>query len=243
MQIQIAVAKVGKYATRESGDSLEMVERPMGGVSLVLVDGQRSGRSAKAISNLVAGKVIALLAQGVRDGGAARAAHDYLYMHKKGKVSATLNIISVDLETKSLVLSRNTHCPTILQYGPDYQSILDEATPALGTRRRVKPTINEIPITLGLTAVVFTDGILSAGQRSGTPLNPAEMINNLYSACAQEDEFAQAIADQLLAEALRLDDNRPTDDVSVLVVSVVDRKSKDVRRMSVTVPVPPLLRP
>ena len=74
MLLQVAVSKINKYATDESGDTLEMVERPHGGVSFVLVDGQRSGKSAKRISNIVARKAIVLLAEGVRDGAAARAA-------------------------------------------------------------------------------------------------------------------------------------------------------------------------
>ena len=74
MEIQVAVSKINKYAASESGDTLEMIERPHGGLSFVLVDGQRSGRSAKAISNIVARKAISLLADGVRDGAAARAA-------------------------------------------------------------------------------------------------------------------------------------------------------------------------
>ena len=36
------VGKIGKWATSESGDTLEMIERPHGGISFVLVDGQRS---------------------------------------------------------------------------------------------------------------------------------------------------------------------------------------------------------
>ena len=52
MEVQFAVAKISKYATQESGDTLEMIERPSGGLSFVLVDGQRSGRSAKIISNM-----------------------------------------------------------------------------------------------------------------------------------------------------------------------------------------------
>ena len=64
MEVQFAVAKISKYATSESGDTLEMIERPHGGISLVLVDGQRSGRSAKAISNVVARKAVQLLAGG-----------------------------------------------------------------------------------------------------------------------------------------------------------------------------------
>ena len=92
MDVQFAVAKVSKYASSESGDTLEMIERPHGGISLVLADGQRSGKSAKAISNVVARKAIQLLAEGVRDGAAARAAHDYLFTYRGGKVSSTLNL-------------------------------------------------------------------------------------------------------------------------------------------------------
>ncbi len=42
MHISVAVSKVGKWAVGESGDLLEMVERPRGGLSLVLADGQSS---------------------------------------------------------------------------------------------------------------------------------------------------------------------------------------------------------
>jgi hypothetical protein len=79
MEVQIAVAKINKYASLESGDTLEVVERPNGGVSVVLADGQTSGRGAKAVSMMVVRKVIGLLAEGVRDGAAARAASDALY--------------------------------------------------------------------------------------------------------------------------------------------------------------------
>src|SRR5512136_2457121 len=107
MEVQVAVAKTNKYAVLESGDTLEVVERPNGGVSVVLADGQTSGRGAKAVSMLVVRKVIALLAEGVRDGAAARAASDSLYTEKQGKVTCTLNIASIDLVTNTVVLTRN----------------------------------------------------------------------------------------------------------------------------------------
>ena len=106
MEIQIAVAKTNKYAVSESGDTLEVVERPNGGMSVVLADGQTSGRGAKAISTMVVRKVISLLAEGVRDGAAARAASDYLYTERYGKVSATLKS-SADLQTGTMVITRN----------------------------------------------------------------------------------------------------------------------------------------
>src|SRR5512136_3387104 len=107
MEIQIAVAKTNKYAVTESGDTLEVVERPNGGLSVVLADGQTSGRGAKAISMMVVRKVIGLLAEGVRDGAAARAASDALFTERQGKVTSTLNIASIDLVTNTVVLTRN----------------------------------------------------------------------------------------------------------------------------------------
>ena len=117
MEIQIAVAKINKYAVSESGDTLEVVERPNGGLSVVLADGQSSGRGAKAVSMMIVRKVIGLLAEGVRDGAAARAASDALYTEKGGKVSSTLNIASLDMHTKSIVLTRNNPAPVLIAEG------------------------------------------------------------------------------------------------------------------------------
>ena len=39
LEVQIAAEKINKYATSESGDTVEVVERPRGGVSIVVADG------------------------------------------------------------------------------------------------------------------------------------------------------------------------------------------------------------
>ena len=127
MEIQIAVAKTNKYAVTESGDTLEVVERPNGGLSVVLADGQTSGRGAKAVSMMVVRKVIGLLAEGVRDGAAARAASDLLYTEKKGKVTSTLNIVSVDLHTGTVVISRNNPAPFFIARGEEIDCIGSES--------------------------------------------------------------------------------------------------------------------
>jgi serine phosphatase RsbU (regulator of sigma subunit) len=243
MHIQIGVAKVGKYATSESGDTLEMVERPHGGLSFVLVDGQRSGKGAKAISNLVAHKTVTLLAEGVRDGAAARAAHDYLYAVRAGKVSATLNIASVDMETKTLVISRNSHCPVVIQSSPEIQLLLDRNIDPVGVHRMTKPEITELPLKPGKVVVVYTDGLMGAGERKGRPMNVPESVKRLYLEHHDQSHAARSIADGLLAEALELDDGRPNDDTSILVLSIHPEEIGEVRRMEVLLPVPPILRP
>jgi serine phosphatase RsbU (regulator of sigma subunit) len=234
MEVQVAAAKISKYATRESGDTLEMIERPHGGLSFVLVDGQRSGRSAKTISNVVARKAIQLLAEGVRDGAAARAAHDYLYTYRGGKVSATLNILSVDAYTKTFVISRNNEAPVIVYTAQNGLFLLDEPSQRVGFYRNTKPVITELPIEVGTIMVVFTDGLRHAGSWSGKQsYNPYEAMERILAAGI----FSPSeIANNLLRQAVAMDDGRPRDDISVLVVSVLPRQEDEVRRLEVRLP-------
>ncbi len=234
MEVRFAVAKVSKYASSESGDTLEMIERPHGGVSMVLVDGQRSGRSAKAISNVVARKAVQLLAEGVRDGAAARAAHDYLYTYRAGKVSATLNILSVDTLTRTLVISRNNPAPVIVRTAEAGLYLLDEPVSVVGVHRNVKPAITEIPLNAGTLVVVYTDGLQHAGSVSGSgQLDPASVVSEIVG--LGDCEPGQVV-DVLLAQAVELDKGRPRDDISVMAVAVLEGDGDNVRRLSGRLP-------
>jgi serine phosphatase RsbU (regulator of sigma subunit) len=234
MELQVALAKVPKYAVRESGDTFEMIERPHGGLSFVLVDGQHTGRGAKQVSNLVARKVVSLLAEGVRDGAAARAAHDYLYTQQDGKVSAELHIVSIDRVSETIVISRNSHCPAIIGDARGVRS-LDEPSSPIGVHRRMKPIIAEVPLALRTMVVVFTDGVLDAGVRDGQAFEVAAFVAEQLR---DADIGAQALADAILARAVELDRGRPNDDTSVLVVRVVPRAEGDrARRLSARFPI------
>ncbi len=233
MEIQIAVAKTNKYASSESGDTVEVVERPNGGLSVVLADGQSSGRGAKHISNLVVRKVIALLSEGVRDGAAARAASDYLFTERKGKVSATLNIISVDMQTSTLVITRNNPAPILLITSNNLRKIEEESRP-IGIYRDTRPLISELPLETGLTVVVYTDGLVHAGTRDGQVM---DVLTCLEAMLDDEEPTPQEIADALLLHAVQLDQGRPVDDISIVVLQVNSHSGDLVRRMSVSLPI------
>ena len=233
MEVQIAAAKINKYAVSESGDTLEVVERPNGGLSVVLADGQSSGRGAKAISLLVVSKVIGLLAEGVRDGAAARAASDALFTDKHGKVISTLNIASLDLSSGTIVLTRNNPAPMFICRGEQIDILEEESIP-LGTSRNVRPLITEIAIEPGLIIVIYTDGLVHAGKRRGMPMDVGATLRSVLE---DQDPSPQTLADALLAQAVSLDDNRPADDISVLVLKVIPRVGDSVRRMTVRLPI------
>ncbi len=232
LEARIAAAKIGKYASSESGDTLEIVERPAGGISCVLVDGQRSGRSAKAVSNVVTRKAISLLADGVRDGAAARAASDYLVTYRSGKVLATLNILSIDLNTQSMVVSRNNPV-AVLIIRDDYLQPLDGESKPVGTRIGIRPSIREFPLQKGLGAVVYTDGLVHAGERIGKPMDIVACVQSLISAGPIDPE---RWANHILEHALDLDERRPSDDMSIVVAGILPSDGDGRRHLSVRMP-------
>lgn len=232
MEIQLGVAKINKYASSESGDTLEVVERPNGGLSVVLADGQRSGKSAKLISNMVVRKVISLLAEGVRDGAAARAASDYLYTHRSGKVQSTLNILSIDMESRSVVITRNNPNHVLLHVKGETR-LLDKDSLPVGLRRGTRPVIDEVELQDGLIIVIYSDGLPFAGERHSHPMDIPAVFERLVASGAK----SQQIADGLMEEALRLEKDRPGDDISILVLGVLPRQGDNVRRMWVRLPI------
>jgi serine phosphatase RsbU (regulator of sigma subunit) len=235
MELQLGISKIKKYAVSESGDTLEFIERPGGGLSVVLVDGQRSGKSAKRISTKVAGKVVSLLAEGIRDGAAARAASDFLFHERQGKVTATLNILSVDLISNSVVISRNNPAP-VLVHLPGELHMLDRPAEALGTKMNIRPAIDEFPLSVGLTILIFTDGITNAGVRRGQKIDIAAIFEKLLG----QGLSAQRISDAILQAAVELDEGRPVDDISVAVLQVCEFDGTDIRRVSVRLPLGPV---
>lgn len=233
MLVDVAIAKSEKYASRESGDTVELVERPSGGFSVVMIDGQGSGRAAKTLSLLLSSKAVALLKEGVRDGVVARATHDYLFAFRHGQVSATLDMLSIDLKTRSVVVTRNAQSPMLMHDANGNQVVTINSAP-IGLYQWTKPTVREFPIQIGLKIVLFTDGVPHSGLRRGAP--PLDFLA-LADATFGDDASAQEIADRVLAHAVARDSGRPTDDIAVVALHI--REANDVamiRRMQAQIP-------
>lgn len=231
MELHLGIAKIKKYAVSESGDTLEFIERPGGGLSVVLVDGQRSGRNAKRISSKVAGKVVSMLGEGVRDGAVARAVSDYLYHERGGQVTATLNILSTDLASKTIVITRNNPVPVYAARAGGIE-LLDDESSSIGVRLSTRPVIYEYPIETGVCILAFTDGVTSAGSRGGGRLD----VLDYFSSALGQGYPAQAIADGLLQAAIDLDKGRPVDDISVAVLQIAPHAGDLTRRVTVRLP-------
>lgn len=230
LTVQLAVAKVPRHGTGESGDTLEIIERPGGGFSCVMVDGQGSGRGAKTLSNMVITRALAQLKDGARDGVVARGVHDYLYTYRMGQVAATLNILSVDFHSGSILMTRNNPAPFFVLDALGVQTFADTSLP-IGLHAMARPQITEIAIRPHLYVVMFTDGLLKVGEGSGQDM---ELGNLMAGWHASDGRSASDLCDMLLGRVLELDNGMPADDVSVVVLAVLPaEEAVPVRRMQV----------
>jgi serine phosphatase RsbU (regulator of sigma subunit) len=117
----------------------------------------------------------------------------------------------------------------------EYIKKLEEECKPVGIYRNTRPLITEVPLETGLTVVVYTDGIVHAGSRDGQPM---EVDTILQSVLDEGDPTAQEITDALLEYALKLDQGRPVDDISIIALRVTPETSENkVRRMVVRLPI------
>lgn len=234
-EVHVAVAKTPKFGLPESGDTVEVVERPRGGLTVIMADGQTHGRAAKRISHLVVTKCAQLIADGVRDGAVARGVHDHLFAARDGKVSAELTMISADYRTRSLVIARNSHVPVLLRRETGEVVHLEQYVEPIGVHEVMKPLITEIPLHEGLVVLAFTDGVFSAGRRYGEALDLAMLSEAVRTA---QPDGVRELADAVLSCALALDRQRPADDMAVMAVGLGGASSSEepIRRLSVAMP-------
>ncbi|MGB3328154.1 MAG: PP2C family protein-serine/threonine phosphatase [Thermomicrobiales bacterium] len=233
--IDVAIAKTEKYASRESGDTVEVIERPAGGITVVMLDGQGSGRAAKTLSLLLSSKAVALVKEGVRDGVVARATHDFLFAFRHGQVSATLDLLSIETRTGSIVITRNAESPLLLCDDQGPRSMETNSGP-IGRYRWTKPAIVQLPMRPGTQLAMFTDGIPHAGRkRSQEPID----FDALAGEVLGTGLAAQEIADAIMERAIAKDAGLPADDMAVVALSLdpaPDGTVPAIRRMQVVIP-------
>lgn len=232
-QLEIGVSKVNKYASRDSGDTVEIIERPSGGLSVVIADAQGTGAAAKTLSNLVTSKAIALIKEGARDTAVHQAVNDHLYHYRGGRVSCTLTTISVDLNRQACLVTRNSSSPVFL-YRAGRLEISDVSSMPLGYRADSHPVEVSVGLQPDTMVVAATDGVLRAGERSGAVFEIQEYIE----INASGERTPEELADQLLAKAIEHDSQRPADDMTVVVAGIVRQAETSERRtMSVAIPI------
>jgi len=142
-------------------------------------------------------------------------------------------MVSVDLASKTLVISRNSNCPVLLRRQGRIEVLADVVQP-IGFHYYMKPIIYEHPLEAGMLLVAFTDGIYHAGRKYGCRFELEYLEEKMLQADADK---IKPLADEIFATAMALDQNRPADDMTLLVLSIGGGENDKIGRLQLTYPI------
>ena len=235
MEIRIGVSKTARCSSDDSADTIDIIERPAGGgYSVVLSDGSVNGQDSKVVSFMTANKISALISEGVRDSTAIRATSDQLYTTYNGSAQALLYVISVDLVTDTIVISRNNPYPIYCYQRGKFIDWSNDSQP-IGSSKHIQPSISEIAIEAGTIIVMVTDGVFKAGQEYGTEIDIPMLVQSMID--DDNATSAQEISDFILNQALLLDEAKPKNDMCVMVMRILDENSGCIRKFTYLLPI------
>ncbi len=233
MEIQVAVAKVDKFSSDLGGDTAEIIERPNGGFSIVMADGKLNGIISKNISLKIVHRTINLISEGIHDGAACKSVAKSLFNEFSGRVSASLNILSCDMETNSIVITRCSPLPVTVIQGDKINSLKSDCG-LLGENEDACFSVYQIPLENHITIIMATDGIASAGESNHNMIHIPTILSALYQ---DQEPSAKETADFLLKQAVNLDQNKPADDMCVVVLQTVPHLKSNIRKLSLQFPI------
>ncbi len=232
MEINIAVAKRDKYLSQGSGDTLEIIERPNGGISLVMADGKMQNHDSKQISNKVAHHVINLIGEGKLDGAAVRSAAGMLFHEFSGHAQASLSVLSCDCDSETLIITQVSRTPVVIFHDNEVRLSTAEHS-LIGMEAHLEPTIAEFEIEPGTSIIMFTEGIMLAGHNQ--EFLP-DLRTNIQALFEEQAPTSQEIADFLLIQAVGLDKGEPENDMCVAVLQILPDSAESTRYMTVKLP-------
>ena len=230
MELQASIAKANRYSSSEQGDKAELIERPKGGISIILAEGKVGGKRSTPVTMKSVHKLMSIIADGVHDGAASRAVLTGLQHEYQGKASLSLNLISCDLESNTIVITKNNRLPVIMMRDEEIEFLsYDQESESL----EMDPSVYQFPIEIGMTFILFSDGIFSAGSQLNQQIDLRTILEDYLE---EEDPTVSELAEFLLTQAVSSDTGRPRDDMSVVVMRIAREKANKYRKINIQVP-------
>lgn len=233
MEIQAAIAKIERHSSTEEGNKVEIIERPNGGISIVMAEGTLSGSRSKGVTMKAVHAVLNLIAEGVPDGASSRVVLQRIRDEHRDVADVKITIISCDLQTKTIVITKNNNVPVLIyEVGESRFLPLEEDEES----HRYDPVVYQFEFQLGQTFILITEGVQNAGDYYENKIELLTALGSIFDD-DNDEPVVQDVADNLLQQAIAYDNGRPRDDMTVVVLRVSPVTLRDIRREYVCFPI------
>ena len=113
MEIQAAISKIDRYSSTEQGNKVEIIERPNGGISIVMGEGKLAGSRSQDVTMKAVHAVLNMIAEGVQDGASSRMVLRRIHDEHQQNADVKISVISCDLLSKTIVITKNNPTPVL----------------------------------------------------------------------------------------------------------------------------------
>lgn len=233
MEIQAAIAKIDRHSSDEEGNKVEIIERPNGGISIVMAEGMLSGSRSKGVTLKAVHALLNLIAEGVPDGASTRVVLQRIKDEHRESADVKISIISCDLLSKTIVITKNNSVPVLIYEDGESRFLsLEENFDS----HRYEPVVFQFEFQVGQTFILLSEGVETAGVVNENKIDLRTALGSIFD--DDNDEVTvQNVADNLLKQAIGHDGGRPRDDMTVVVLKVSPATLKDIRREYVCFPI------
>lgn len=218
-QIFYNVARATKTGEFLSGDNYLVQEYPDGKVLFLLSDGMGSGEEACDDSTLVVELFDKLLEAGISITEAARQVNDVLCMRTRKLRTASLDICQFNLCSGEGQVLKCGAAPTYLKSGEHVKKMEFQTLP-LGIMQGEKGMEKKFFFEEGDMIILVTDGIMDVFDQAGDQKGKDELKSLIKRI---DSKKPKDVANQILGMAIRLDEGRIRDDMTVLVGVVIGK--------------------
>lgn len=231
MEIQSAISKFDRYASRDQSNKVEVIERPAGGLSIVMAEAELAGQPSSVLSLKVVHGILSLIAAGVHDCASARSVLQNAQRDYNGLARLNISIISCDLQSQTVVITKNNLTPLVLirDNEASFLTLSSDDPEDL----HLNPSVFQYDIEADTWFGLFSNGVWTAGQEYGQRLDILLTVSSYFD---EEDPKPHELADIIINEAVSLDLARPHDDMTVIVMRIANNPAKNIRRQCITLP-------
>jgi stage II sporulation protein E len=212
-QIFYNVARATKTGEVLSGDNYLVQEYPDGRVLFLLSDGMGSGEEACDDSTLAVELFDKLLEAGVSVREAARQVNDVLCMRTRKLRTASLDICQFNLSSGEGIVLKCGAAPTYLKSGSHVRKIEFQTLP-LGIMQGEQGSEKNFFFEEGDMVILVTDGIMDVFDQAWDKRGKDQLFRFIERLDCQKPKD---VANQILGMAIKLDEGRIRDDMTVVV--------------------------
>ena len=214
LKLTTGIARVPKYDSNISGDSFTFMNSEKGEYMLALSDGMGTGYAAETQSKATINMLESFLESGFDKDMAVSLINSVLVLKSNEDTSCTIDMSIINLFNGEVEFVKIGAAPTYIKKAGKVELVRSASLPA-GILPGIDVELAHRNVEAGDMIIMVTDGIIDsfAGDAPGD--------RQLMKLIQQFESLnPQKVADNILEEAKKCCDNKPCDDLTVLVAKV-----------------------